>query len=176
MPELLTVRVATPADAVALNRLVNSAYRGESSRAGWATEADLLGGQRTDLEAVLEVIQRPDSVLLLHELRGAIIACIHLEHTARGCYLGMLTIDPTLQSGGLGRAMLDVAEDFAVREWRCSLMYMTVIVQRNSLIEWYERRGYQRSGERRPFPYGDERFGLPLRPDLEFEILTKNLS
>jgi len=172
----LPLRTATVDDAAALDRLVNSAYRGDSSRSGWTTEADLLGGQRTDAEGLRELLSKPDSVVLLHERGDAPIACVHLQRTARGCYLGMLTIEPTLQSAGLGRAMLDAAEAFARREWHSPLMYMTVIIQRDALIAWYERRGYRRSGERRPFPYGDERFGLPLRPDLEFEILVKPLT
>jgi ribosomal protein S18 acetylase RimI-like enzyme len=87
----------------------------------------------------------------------------------------MLTIRPALQGQGLGRQLLDSAERWAVEQWASQAMHMTVIVQRPELIAWYERRGYVRTGERMPFPYGDERFGLPRRDDLEFEVLRKSL-
>ena len=93
-----------------------------------------------------------------------------------GCYLGLLTVSPTLQSGGIGRQLLDAAEEWASEHWASQSVHMTVIVQRVELIAWYERSGYVRTGERKPFPYGDERFGLPRRADLAFEVLRKSLS
>jgi GNAT superfamily N-acetyltransferase len=172
----LVTRVATLADAAALDALVNSAYRGDSSRAGWTTEADLLAGQRVDVDGLKEVIATPGHVILLSEdERGAPTACLHLERTGDGCYLGMLTVRPTLQGTGLGRQLLAAAERFAVEEWSARSMHMTVIQQRLELIAWYERRGYERTGVSKPFPYGDERFGLPRRSDLVFEVLRKAL-
>ena len=102
--------------------------------------------------------------------------CVHLERTGEECYLGMLTIRSTAQRMGLGRQLLEAAERWATDHWRSRSMHMTVIVQRPELIAWYERRGYRRTGERKPFPYGDERFGLPRRDDLAFEVLWKPLS
>jgi N-acetylglutamate synthase-like GNAT family acetyltransferase len=171
-----TTRVATVNDAPFINLLVNSAYRGASSQAGWSTEADLLDGQRTDVDQVLETIAAPGNVILVHEQDGTIVACVHLERTGAECYLGMLTVRPTLQSQGVGRRLLASAEQWAVEHWRSRAVHMTVITLREELIAWYERRGYRRTGVQKPFPYGDERFGLPRRPDLVFEVLRKDLS
>jgi GNAT superfamily N-acetyltransferase len=173
---LWLTRPATTADVPALVGLVNSAYRGESSKAGWTTEAELLDGQRVDGEGLTDAIARPGSIILLHERDHLPVACVHLERTGEDCYLGMLTIRPTEQGAGLGRQMLEAAERWALEHWSSRTMHMTVIVQRTELIAWYERRGYGRTGERRPFPYGDERFGLPRRNDLAFEVLRKRLS
>jgi ribosomal protein S18 acetylase RimI-like enzyme len=175
IPTHLPLRPATGADAAAIAALVNSAYRGDSSRAGWTTEADLLGGQRTDPEAVAAIVAAPDDVVLVHERDEGIAACVHLERTPAGCYLGMLTVRPTLQAGGVGRRLLASAEAWAAEHWGSARVYMTVIAQRPELIAWYERRGYTRTGERQPFPYGDARFGLPQRDDLVFEVLAKQL-
>ena len=172
----LDVRTAVSADAPGLAALVNSAYRGESSKAGWTTEADMLGGQRVDAERIVEMVERAGSAVLVHPAHGEPIACVHLERTGDDCYLGMLTIQPTAQRGGLGRRLLAAAERWAVQEWSSKMMHMTVIAQRTELIAWYERRGYERTGKRRPFPYDDPRFGLPLRDDLVFEVLRKPLS
>jgi GNAT superfamily N-acetyltransferase len=175
MEDILPLRRAGAADVPALVVLVNSAYRGDSSRAGWTTEADLLGGQRIDAERLTETIAAPDNVVLLHEALGEPVACVHLERTDAGGYLGMLTVRPTQQAAGLGRRLLEAAERWAVAEWDARTMDMTVIVQRSELIAWYERRGYWRTGEYKPFPYGDARFGLPRRNDLRFEVLRKSL-
>lgn len=173
----MPVRTATDTDAPDLVVLVNAAYRGESSRAGWTTEADLLAGQRVDVEGMKELIAKPRSVILTREQDRGLVACVHLEMTGdECCYLGLLTIAPTAQGAGLGRQMLDAAEHWATEQWQAQTMEMTVIVQRAELIAWYERRGYRRTGVRKPFPYGDERFGLPQRDDLVFEVLRKTLT
>ncbi|POX49242.1 GNAT family N-acetyltransferase [Streptomyces sp. Ru72] len=168
-------RDATEADVDALVALVESAYRGDSSRAGWTTEADLLEGRRTDPEGVLEVIESPDSRLLTVERDGAIIACCQLEHRGDHAYFGMFAVSPTLQGGGLGKAVIAEAERTAHETWGVKEMHMTVISVRDDLIAWYERRGYRRTGQMSPFPYGDERFGIPQRDDLQFELLVKPL-
>jgi ribosomal protein S18 acetylase RimI-like enzyme len=175
MMNALTTRLATAEDAPAVVALVNSAFRGESSKAGWTTEADLLDGQRTDLEAVTEMISAPGHVILVHVPDHDLVACVHLKKTDADCYLGMLTVLPTAQSSGLGRRMLEASERWAIDHWASRSMQMTVVVQRVELIAWYERHGYTRTGQRKPFPYGDERFGLPRRPDLAFEVLSKPL-
>lgn len=173
----LTVERATAADAEAVVALVNSAYRGDSSRAGWTTEADLLGGQRTDADGIRDVVASDERRLLLHRAAdGALLACVLLERRpGDGCYLGMLTVRPDLQAAGIGRRLLAAAESYAAAGLGASYVEMTVIGVRTELIAWYERRGYARTGERRPFPYGDVRFGLPRRPDLEFDVLRKAL-
>ena len=89
----------------------------------------------------------------------------------------MFAVDPAEQAGsGLGKRVLAEAERIAREEWRCRAMRMTVIVQREELIAWYGRRGYRRTGDYQPFPYGDERFGIPRRDDLRFEVLLKEFA
>jgi ribosomal protein S18 acetylase RimI-like enzyme len=171
----LKVRQAAIDDAPALVALVNSAFRGESSRAGWTTEDHLVGGQRIDVERLSETLSQPDVAILVYEEAGVPVASLLLERTGEDCYLGMMTVRPTAQGQGLGRQMLETAERWAVAHWSSKSMHMTVIAQRSELIAWYERRGYRRTGERKPFPYGDERCGLPKRDDLEFEVLSKSL-
>ncbi|MEO8802207.1 MAG: GNAT family N-acetyltransferase [Rudaea sp.] len=156
-------------------RLVESAYRGDSGRRGWTTESDLLDGQRIDPQGVGEVIAKPDSRVLLAFRDSQLVACVHLEKQHDACYLGMFAVNPELQGGGTGKQMMNESERIARDEYRCTCMQMTVISVRNDLIAWYERRGYRRTGMFRPFPYGDERFGIPKRDDLRFEVLTKEL-
>ncbi|MEU6384018.1 GNAT family N-acetyltransferase [Streptomyces bauhiniae] len=170
-----TFRDATDADVDALVALVESAYRGDASRAGWTTEADILDGQRTDPEGVRQVIKAPDSRLLVVEREGRIVACCQLEHRGTHAYFGMFAVSPTLQGSGLGKAVMAEAERLARADWAATEMHMTVISVRDDLIGWYGRRGYRRTGETTPFPYGDERFGIPRRPDLCFELLVKPL-
>ncbi|WP_329129435.1 GNAT family N-acetyltransferase [Streptomyces sp. NBC_01476] len=171
-----TFRPATLDDVPALVDLIESAYRGDASRAGWTTEADILEGRRTDPEGVAAVITKPDSRLVAVEHGGTLVACCQLEHRGSHAYFGMFAVRPTLQGAGLGKLIIAEAERFAHQEWGVAEMHMTVISVREDLIAWYVRRGYVRTGETSPFPYGQERFGLPTRDDLEFELLTKKLS
>ncbi|MEV5734506.1 GNAT family N-acetyltransferase [Streptomyces sp. NPDC052292] len=171
----LTFRHAGDADVDALVALIESAYRGDASRAGWTTEADILQGQRTDPEGVLEVVKDPGSRLLTVEQDGRIVACCQLEHRGDAAYFGMFAVSPALQGAGLGKAVIAEAERRARATWGVTEMHMTVISVREDLIAWYERRGYRRTGRMTPFPYGDERFGIPQRDDLQFELLVKPL-
>ena len=175
----LPLRPARPDEAEPLSALVNSAYRGDASKAGWTTEADLLGGQRTDPEGLLAVLERSDQrspVILVHEDAAGLACCVHLEPLPDGAaYLGMLTVRPVAQATGLGRRLLAAAETWAASRWGTREVRMTVIAQRPELIAWYERRGYRATGEIRPFPYGDARFGLPQRDDLHFRVFAKFL-
>jgi GNAT superfamily N-acetyltransferase len=174
-PVRLAFRAARAGDIDAVVALVESAYRGEASRQGWTTEADMLDGRRTDAAAVAQLIARPGSVVLLAESDGVLLACAHLEKLDMTGYFGMFSVRPAQQGGGIGRAMLAEAERVVRDEWRCGEMQMTVISIRDELIGWYERRGYRCSGVYKPFPYGDERFGIPKRDDLRFEVLVKPL-
>ncbi|SFK83776.1 GNAT family N-acetyltransferase [Streptomyces pini] len=176
----LSFRTAREDDVPTLVALVESAYRGETSRAGWTTEADLLDGQRTDPEGVADVVRTPGSLMLIAERDGEPVACCQLERREGGAgetvaYFGMFAVRPVLQGGGFGRAVLAEAERTVRERWGAREMHMTVITARADLIAWYERRGYARTGRTSPFPYGDERFGAPLRDDLEFELLVKSL-
>ena len=170
------VRTATPDDAPAIVSLVESAYRGESSRAGWTTEADLLGGQRTDLAEVTAVLASPACQMLLAvDDDGTLVGCCEVERRADSAYFGMFAVSPPMQGRGIGDMLLARAEELAREEWAAPRMEMLVISVRTELIRWYERRGYQLTGRTEPFPYGDERFGVPLRDDLEFVVLEKDL-
>ncbi|MGY1502858.1 GNAT family N-acetyltransferase [Streptomyces sp. QTS52] len=171
-----TFRDATEADVDTLVALIESAYRGDASRAGWTTEADILEGQRSDAQGVLDVIKSADSRLLTVEQDGRVIACCQLEHRGDHAYFGMFAVSPALQGAGLGKVIIAEAERAASETWGARAMHMTVISVRDDLIAWYERRGYRRTGEMSPFPYGDERFGVPQRDDLQFELLVKELA
>ncbi len=176
MESSFVTRIATAQDVDALVTLVNSAYRGESNRAGWTTETDLLGGTRVDAERVRSAVDAQDNIILVHEEGSELLACVHLQRTGAGCYLGMLTTKPTKQGSGLGRQMLEASERFAHDTWGSCVMHMTVITIRTELVAWYQRRGYEVTGERKPFPYGDTRLGVPKRDDLEFYVLRKSLT
>ena len=171
----LHFRAATPADLDAIVALVTSAYRGDSSRAGWTTEADFLDGNRIDAEVLRADIERPGSRVLLAERDGALLACAHVSEDDGAGYFGMFSVVPGLQGGGIGKQVLAECERIARDDWRLPAMRMTVIDIRDELIAFYERRGYRRTGILKPFPYGDERFGLPRRDDLRFEVLEKAL-
>ncbi len=166
-------RFAKATDIEVIVTLVQSAYRGEASRAGWTTEFEFLGGQRTDPVEVGELLSRSASCMLLAEEDSQLLACCHLEKQEDRCHFGMFAVVPGMQGGGLGRRTLDTAEHFARVEWGCHSMDMQVIDLRTKLIAWYERRGYRRSGIYQPFPYDDARFGLPKQPSLRFELLRK---
>ena len=172
----LTFRFAKASDAAAIVALVESAYRGDASRAGWTTEADLLDGQRTDLQAVERLLATPESAMLLAEADGQLAGSCHLDRRAgTEVYLGMLAVRPNGQGHGSGRQILGEAERIARLDWAASTMVLTVIAQRPELIAWYQRRGYLPTGDTRPFPYGDDRKGIPRRSDLHFVVLAKQL-
>ena len=181
--EQWSVVPATGDDLAAIVALVNSAYRGKAARAAWTHEADLLDGQRTDAQSLADELSAPDpsTILLLRDAPGAaILACVMLQRYRDGddalqCHLAMLTVSPASQARGLGRHMLKISEDWA-RDAGCRVLRMTVISSRFELVAWYERRGFRRTGETKPFPYGDTQFGLPRRDDLEFLVMEKALA
>lgn len=168
-------RDATETDIPLLVELVTSAYRGDASRAGWTTEADLLDGNRIDDAVLLADLRRPRSRVVVAERDGELLACAHVAEEDDHGYFGMFAVRPTLQGDGIGKRLLAECERIARDEWRLPAMRMTVIDVRDTLIAFYERRGYRRTGVFKPFPYGDERFGQPKRDDLRFEVLEKPL-
>ncbi|MBM4109777.1 MAG: GNAT family N-acetyltransferase [Phycisphaerae bacterium] len=168
-------RDACPEDVACVVALVERAYRGEVSRAGWTTEADLLDGQRTDAREIGELVHGQDSRVRLAFLDGELVACVRIDRGSGYGYIGMVSVEPTRQRDGLGRQLLAEAERVIQEDLGLNRARMTVIGQRVELIAWYARRGYQPTGEREPFPYGEPRNGLPRRPDLYFEVLEKQL-
>jgi ribosomal protein S18 acetylase RimI-like enzyme len=164
---------ATLEDATELDQLVNSAYRGDSSRQGWTTEADLLEGTRTDAAAIKELIETPGITILKYVESDEILACVELKKEDDKLYVGMLTVKPRLQGKGIGKELLKAAEEEAVKQ-KCTAAFMTVISVRKELIDWYLRHGYQYTGEKKPFAFNDPRFGQP-KMKLEFVVLEKKL-
>ena len=170
------IDAARPDDIALLHALIESAYRGQAARRGWTHEADLIDGQRTDAETLAAMIDDATQHILVARTDDAIIGCVAL--TAKGdgtCYLGMLTVAPELQAAGLGRRLIEAGEHYAGASFGARRIEMTVIAQRAELIAWYERRGYHRTGERRPFPYGDPRIGTPRSDALDFIVLEREL-
>ena len=168
MTGTLAIIAATPADAPALKALLEAAYRGVSARQGWNHEADILDDERIGIEELRALLADPAVTILTARDAGTLIGCVAVTRKDDTLgYLGMLCVLPTLQSAGLGRKLLDAAEDLARTEG-IAAMEMTVIDSRTSLIAWYERRGYAFTGERRPFPV--------LRdPPITFVVLEKPL-
>lgn len=166
------IELATTADAKQIEQLLNSAYRGESSRKGWTTEADLIAGERrTDEASVIAVMNQPGSVVLKYtDDQGAIIGTVNLQKHENRLYLGMFSVSPDLQGGGIGKQLLKAAEDYA-HKVQCGSIYMSVISVRKELIDWYKRNGYAETGERKAF-IEDDLTGKHLQP-LDFLILEK---
>lgn len=166
---VLAVRPAEATDLDALHPVIERAYRGDSARSGWTHEADILDGQRTDIAALRAILDTPATHLLVAHDGPTIIGCVQITDRGDGlCYLGLLCIEPTLQAGGLGRCLLDAADDAARDQFGATIMEMTVIEARTELIAYYERRGYRATGERRDFP-------IPLTPPLFMTVLSKPL-
>jgi ribosomal protein S18 acetylase RimI-like enzyme len=160
-------------DAETIATLVNSAYRGDHAKKGWTTEADFIDGSRTDAATLTDIIKKTDTTILKYVRDGKIISCVELKRDGNKLYLGMLTVEPSIQGGGIGKEMLRSAEEFGKKEG-CRSVYMTVITIRKELIDWYKRHGYVDTGERKPFHFNDPKFGMP-KQKLEFLVLEKQL-
>jgi GNAT superfamily N-acetyltransferase len=177
LPGDLRLRLAGPADIDPVVDLVESAYRGDASRVGWTTEADLLDGRRTDADAVGELVSAPGALLVLAEQAGGLVGCYHLRRElGASAYFGMFAVRPDVQGRGIGAGLLDDAERRALEELGASRIYMTVLAQRHELIAFYGRRGFTATGETRPFPHVGGRFGVPRVADLVFVVLAKSLA
>ncbi len=166
----------TPAstdDAAELNILVNSAYRGDESKQGWTTEADMLEGTRIDEAALRDLIQKPGTTILKYEEDGSLLGCVELRIEGTKLYLGTLSVKPNTQGKGIGKKLLQAGEEHA-KQVGCSAITMTVIDGRQELIDWYIRHGYALTGERKPFVVPDERWGIPKK-QLEFVVLEKKV-
>ena len=173
----ITIRDAVTADIPALHRLIESAYRGEASRAGWTTEADLLDGQRTDPDDLADILADPAQTLLTAWCDGDLVGCILIADRGEGTgYFGMLSIRPTLQGGGLGRRLVGAAHAALADRFGARRVRISVFPHRETLIAWYQRLGYRPTGDTLPFPYGNPRFGLPKRDDLYFVVMEHELA
>lgn len=166
---------ATPADAERIHEIVEAAYRATGSAAGWTTESHLLDGQRTDLDEITQLIEQPNGGLLTVREDGRILGSCELQRQDDHAYFGMFAVDPALQITGLGKRLLAQAERVAREEWGMGEIRLTVIAVRTDLIAWYERRGFRRTGVTSPFPYGNERFGIPRVEGLYFVEFSKRL-
>jgi ribosomal protein S18 acetylase RimI-like enzyme len=172
----VSIRPARPADAGVLVDLIRSAYRGEDSRAGWTSEADLVEGERISRDQVLAMISRGGSLLLVAGQDGGIVACCQLQNQGAGlAYFGTFAVSPKAQGAGLGRRLMAEAEHQAVAAFGATRLEMTVLAQQDKLIAYYERRGFRRTGETRPFP-ADPLYARPLRDDLHFVVMEKVLA
>lgn len=167
------ISFATLADITAVKDLLNNAYRGEASKQGWTTEADLIAGDtRTNDELLKQVLEQAGSVILIYKEEEKIIGCVNLQQQGSRLYLGMFSVSPQLQGAGIGKQLLQAAEAYALHI-HCTAIYMSVISVRTELIDWYKRHGYIDTGERKPFAE-DGVTGKHLQP-LEFMILEKAL-
>jgi ribosomal protein S18 acetylase RimI-like enzyme len=170
----MPISIADEIDIDSLVGLINNAYRGENSKNGWTSEADLfIGNKRTDETTVAHLIKRPGSVFLKYVNEDGILeGCVFLHKKDSRLYLGMFSVSPSVQGKGIGKKLLKTADDYA-KEQACSTIFMTVISVREDLIAWYERHGYMKTEKVLPFPV-DERFGTPTQP-LEMLVLEKHL-
>jgi ribosomal protein S18 acetylase RimI-like enzyme len=168
----LSFRRATAEDAQAITDLVNSAYRGETSRQGWTTEADLLDGLRTTPQEIQQLITAQDSFLLLCHQGAMLAGSVHVEKQSEQAYIGMFVVRPDIQGAGIGKHLLKEAETLASKEWGVSSFIMIVITSRHELIAFYERRGYRRTGEFSEFPVNPELW-TPKVSGLKMERMKK---
>jgi ribosomal protein S18 acetylase RimI-like enzyme len=168
----LKLDYAFPGHAWEISRLVNSVYRGENSKKGWTTEADLLEGIRITVNKILELIGKKNNEILLAVTDDKIIGCVHLEKINKKCHLGMLSVDVNYQKEGIGKYLMNESEKYAKEVFRCGEMEMKVIGQRKELIEYYIRQGYKLMGEKENFSLNTH-FGAPKRNDLYFEYMVK---
>lgn len=174
---MIRFQTAAQNDLNNLAQLVNSAYRGDYSRQGWTTEADLLDGQRTDPESLKEIIETPlNQIEIAFEGKSLkMLGCVHLKQELPDTlYFGMLTIEPTLQGQGLGKVLLEHVEQLA-RAMNLKKIRITVIPSRHELIAFYERRGFKSTGQVESFPQGDPRYGIPKVAGLTLNEYIKEL-
>jgi ribosomal protein S18 acetylase RimI-like enzyme len=161
-------------------RLVNSAYRGDSSRKGWTTEAEYLDGQRTDEKSLEKELEGENKTVLCvrNKKSSEIIGTVFLEQftdkKGPNCYLGMLTVKPTLQNSGLGKWILNEVE-LHVKRRGVHRITLGVLNPRHELMAWYERRGFVKNGITEEFPYGQDQFGLPKTKGLHFVMFEKTI-
>ena len=171
----MPIITATTEDIPQLVALINSAYRGEESKKGWTTEADIIqGALRIDEPALTELINVQGARFLkFANEQNRIDGCVYLHKIGEDMYLGMLSVSPGLQANGIGKQLMNEAEIHA-KKLNSVRIFMRVISLRHELIQWYEKQGYHQTEQREPFP-ADTRFGTPLQP-VEFMIMEKRIN
>ena len=172
-----TLRAATADDVATIVDLATASYRATGDDAGWTTESHLLDGERTNPTEVQTAIDDPDTAVVVAEVDGTVVGVIKVVRSApNGAHFGLFAVDPRRQSSGTGSRLLDEVERIAAEDWGATWMELEVIHQRTDLQDWYRRRGYVATGETLPFPYEDQRFGLPRRDDLVFDVFRRPLA
>jgi ribosomal protein S18 acetylase RimI-like enzyme len=170
----LDFSIATTEDAADLAALVNQAYRGEVSKSGWTTEADLIAGLRTDSADILRLLSSKDSLFLVCKAEGRLLASLHVQREAQAVHIGMFAVSPFHQGQGIGKQLLQFAEQCATQIWQVEYSRMSVIPLREELIAFYQRRGYRRTGICKPFPENPAVWQAKV-PGLSLELLEKRL-
>ena len=166
------IATATLEDVTALEKLINSAYRGETSKLGWTTEANLLQDKRVTADELYETINNKENTILKFIKNDTIIGCVLLTDKGNKLYLGMLTVSPEFQNSGIGKKLLQKAEEHAL-SLNLPKIVMTVISIREELIAWYNRHGFKNTGIREPFPLNGT--DAVISQPLEFIVLEKIL-
>ena len=165
-------RKARPEDAEAITKLVNDAYRPTAAERGWTDESALVSGDRTSANQVKEAIARKNSVVLLSLLGEEVVACVHVEQVRGDAHIGMLSVSPQLQGAGIGKEILEYAENYAEQQFRAEKFVMLVVSLRSELLAFYRRRGYEPTGEVMDYPHSAG-VGVPKRNDLKIQVLEK---
>jgi ribosomal protein S18 acetylase RimI-like enzyme len=169
------IRCASATDVAAVVQLVNQAYRPATGLGGWTHEAEWVGGLRTNREQVLALLDMPHSQLLLGVRNDKLVACVHVEQVGTLSYIGMLAVNPLSQTHGVGKQMLAAAEAYACAHFAPHSLLMQVLSSRSELIEFYQRRGYQLSGEHQEYPL-TAGVGVPLIGGLTVLTLYKRIA
>jgi ribosomal protein S18 acetylase RimI-like enzyme len=170
---VVTYRAAREQDIDALVQLINAAYRPTTGMAGWTHEAAIIDGPRIAPSSVFDTLQAVDTTLLVAEVEERIVGCVEVRVDGNEAYIGTLAVSPSMQDRGLGKALLNEAEQFAGRRWKITRAVMIVLSGRQELMDFYLRRGYVRTGELKSFPV-DAGVGIPREAGLTLEKLAKN--
>lgn len=153
-----------------ISNLVNEAYRG---KIGWTKETDLVQGNRTTASDIKSIILNSNSHLLISLEQNKIIACICVEQINNEAYIGLFAVAPNKQAKGIGKQVLQLAEQYAINNFTFEKFVMVVVSQREELISYYERRGYTRVGKIKQYPT-NLNVGIPKVENLTIEYLEKN--
>jgi N-acetylglutamate synthase-like GNAT family acetyltransferase len=170
------IRHADHTDIDALVALVESAYRGDSSRQGWTSEADLIGGQRTSPHEMTTLLDGGE--ILVAETGREIVGCCHLSRIdEQTVHFGTFAVNPLAQGGGLGRRLFAAAEEEAALHFQATEIVIEVVAQQVALKEWYDRLGFSLTGRSLPFPAAADGAGPTLlRDDIHFLEMKKTIT